>query len=116
MGRIEEARRLAEEGLERSGRRGVFMIQNASVLGFVELSVGDSVAAGERLRPLPPLLEQMGYGGPSVNRVLPNAIDALVQLGELDEARLLIARLEEQGRRLRSPYGLASVSRISKWL
>ena len=111
MGRVDEARRLAEAGLERSGRRGVFMIQNASVLGFVELSVGDAAAAGERLRPLPPLLEEMGYGEPSVNRVLPNAIDALVQLGELDEARPLIARLEEQGRRLGTPYGLATGAR-----
>ena len=111
IGRIEEARTLAEEGLERSRRRGVFMIQNASVLGFVELSVGDAATAAERLRPLPPLLEQMGYGEPSVNRVLPNAIDALVQVGELEEAVPWIARLEEQGRRLDSAYGLSTGAR-----
>jgi ATP/maltotriose-dependent transcriptional regulator MalT len=109
-GRLQEARTLAEEGLELSSG-GVFMIQNASVLGFLELSIGDVAAAAERLRPLPPLLEQMGYGDPSVNRVLPNAIDALVQLGELDEARPLVDRLEEQGRRLDSPYGLSTGDR-----
>ncbi len=109
----QEARTLAEEGLELStgGGGGAFMIQNASVLGFVELSVGDAAGAARRLRPLPPLLEQMGYGEPSVNRVLPNAIDALVQLGELDEARPLVDRLEQQGRRLDSPYGLSTAAR-----
>ena len=111
LGRAQEARSLAEEGLEVARHRGAFMIQNASVLGFVELSVGDAAAAARRLRPLPGLVEQMGYGEPSVNRVLPNAIDALVQLGELDEARSLVDRLEEQGRRLDSPYALSTGAR-----
>jgi DNA-binding CsgD family transcriptional regulator len=110
-GRVQEARAFAEEGLELSGGGGAFMIQNTSVLGFVELSVGDAAAAARRLRALPPLLERMGYGEPSVNRVLPNAIDALLQLGELDEARPWVDRLEEQGRSLDSPYALSTGAR-----
>ena len=110
-GRVQEARTLAEEGLDLSHGRGVFMIQNACALGFLELSLGDAAAAARRLRSLPPLLEQMGYGEPSHDGVLPNAIDALVQLGELDDARPLVDRLEDQGRRLDNPYGLSTGAR-----
>jgi DNA-binding CsgD family transcriptional regulator len=53
----------------------------------------------------------MGYGEPSVNRVLPNAIEALIQLGELDEARPLVAKLEERGRSLDSPWSLSTGAR-----
>jgi DNA-binding CsgD family transcriptional regulator len=107
---VEEARTLAQEAIDLSGG-GVFTIQSESVLGFLELSVGDASAAARRLRPLPPVLERMGSGDPSVGRVLPNAIDALVQLGELDEARPLVDRLEAQGRRLGNPYGLSTGAR-----
>lgn len=110
-GRAEEARALAEEGIELSGGVGVFMMQSASVLGFVELSVGDPRAAARRLLPLAKRLATMGSGEPSAGRILPNAVDALVQIGELDEARILVDRLEEQGLRLDSPYARSTGAR-----
>ena len=111
LGRVDEARMLAEEGLALSREGGVFWNQSTSVLGFVELSVGDDAAAAARLLPLARLLIRMGSGDASVSRVLPNAVDALTQLGELDEARRLVDRLEEQGRRLDSPYSLSTGAR-----
>jgi DNA-binding CsgD family transcriptional regulator len=110
-GDVAMTRKLAGRGLELVGRNGIFFVQLESVLGFLELSAGDAAAAAQHLRALPPLLERMGYGEPSVNRVLPNAIEALVQLGELDEARPLVDRLEERGRALDSPWSLSTGAR-----
>jgi DNA-binding CsgD family transcriptional regulator len=75
------------------------------------LSLGDAAAAAEHLRPLPAILDRTGYGEPSVNRVLPNAIEALVQVGELDAARPLVDQLEERGRSLDSPWSLSTGAR-----
>ncbi|HET7854822.1 MAG TPA: LuxR C-terminal-related transcriptional regulator [Gaiellaceae bacterium] len=110
-GDVETTRLLAQRGLELVPGKSIFFVQLESVLGFLELSLGDAAAAAEHLRPLPALLDRMGYGEPSVNRVLPNAIEALVQLGELDEARPLVDKLEERGRSLDSPWSLATGAR-----
>jgi DNA-binding CsgD family transcriptional regulator len=105
------ARDLAARGLELVWPESIFFVQLHSVLGFLELSLGNAAAAAGHLRPLPPILDRMGYGEPSVNRVLPNAIEALVQIGELDEARPLVDRLEERGRSLDSPWSLSTGAR-----
>ena len=110
-GDVGRTRQLAGRGLELVHGGGIFFVQLESVLGFLELSLGDAAAAAEHLRGLPPLLDRMGYGEPSVNRVLPNAIEALVQLGELDEAMPLVDKLEERGRSLDSPWSLSTGAR-----
>jgi DNA-binding CsgD family transcriptional regulator len=111
--RGEEAttRQLAQRGLELVWPKGIFFVQLHSVLGFLELSLGEAAAALEHLRPLPAILDRMGYGDPSINRVLPNTIEALVQIGELDEARPLVEQLEESGRSLGSPWSLSTGAR-----
>jgi DNA-binding CsgD family transcriptional regulator len=48
---------------------------------------------------------------PSIAGELPNAIEALVALGELDEARRLLAELEDRISRIESPWGVASARR-----
>jgi DNA-binding CsgD family transcriptional regulator len=106
LGRIEEARAGASDGLasSRAIHDEVFGAQNASVLGFLELSLGNAAAADGYLRPVADRLEELGWGEPSVYRVLPNAIEALVALGELSEARRLLRVLEERGRGARSRW------------
>ena len=110
-GEVETTRHLVGRGLELVPPEGIFFIQHESVLGFLELSLGDTKAAARHLRPLPSILDRIGYGEPSVNRVLPNAIETLVQLGELGEARPLVDKLEERGRSLDSPWSLATGAR-----
>jgi DNA-binding CsgD family transcriptional regulator len=113
LGRVEEAREAAGRGIELSERCGdeVFRLQHLSVLGFLELSVGDPGAADKILRPLAARLASSGWREPSIYGELPNAIEALVELAELDEARRLLAELKDRLRRIASPWGEASAGR-----
>ena len=109
LGRVQEARDAARRGIALSESCGdeVFPLLHLSVLGFLELSVGDPEAADRILRPLAARLA----GEPSIHGELPNAIEALVELGELEEARRLLAELEERLTRIESPWGEASAGR-----
>ena len=113
LGRVEEAREAVQRGIALSERCGdeVFRLLNVAVLGFLELSVGDAAAADRILRPLAARLEASGWREPSIYGELPNAIEALVELGELAEARRLLTDLQERASRTVSPYGEASAGR-----
>jgi DNA-binding CsgD family transcriptional regulator len=113
LGRVREAREGAERGIALSESCGdeVFRYQHLSVLGFLELSAGDPGAADRILRPLAARLASSGWREPSLYGELPNAIEALVELGELAEARRLLAELQERLERIESPWGEASAGR-----
>jgi DNA-binding CsgD family transcriptional regulator len=89
----------------------VFRLQHLAVLGFLELSLGDAAAADTILRPLAERLASSGWREPSISEELPNGIEALVELGELAEARRLLADLVERVGRIESPWGEASAGR-----
>ena len=110
IGLVDEARAAGERGLALSQRSGdvVVSAQNRAALGFLDLSVGDAVEAARWLRPL--AAEQIENG--TLDRlgdlvlvfpVVPNAIEALVLLGEIQEARDLL-RAVETGRAINSPW------------
>ena len=89
LGRVQEARDAARRGIALSESCGdeVFLLLHLSVLGFLELSVGDPEAADRILRPLAARIASSALREPSIHGELPNAIEALVELGELEEAR-----------------------------
>ncbi|OBG24608.1 AAA family ATPase [Mycobacterium sp. 852002-51057_SCH5723018] len=79
-----------------------------TVLGFLELSLGNYQAAVDAAWPL---LSQLD---PAINATeivqasfLPDAVEALIGLGRLDDAEPLIDALERNGRRLDRPWMLA---------
>src|SRR5262249_58427092 len=79
-----------------------------TVLGFLELSLGNHEAAADTLAPL---ISQLG---PEMNATeiihawfLPDAAEALIGLSRLDEAEPLIEALERNGRRLDRAWMLA---------
>jgi DNA-binding CsgD family transcriptional regulator len=113
LGRAEEARSAAERGIALSESCGdeVFRLQHLAVLGFLELSLGNAAAADRILRPLAARLASSGSREPSIYGELPNAIEALVELAELDEARRLLADLQDRVARIESPWGEASAGR-----
>jgi DNA-binding NarL/FixJ family response regulator len=113
LGHVEDAREAAERGIALSESCGdeVFRLQNLAVLGFLELSVGDAAGADRILRPLAARLASSGWREPSISGELPNAIEALVELGELGEARRLLADLQDRVSRIESPWGEASAAR-----
>ena len=113
LGRVEEARSAAERGIALSESCGdeVFRLQHVAVLGFLELSTGDAVAADEILRPLAARLSANGWREPSIFGELPNAIEALVELAELDDARRLFTDLRDRASRIDSPWAEAASAR-----
>lgn len=112
-GRVDDARRMLRSGIDYSDsiESTVWRVHHLGALGLLELSLGNLGAAREALSPLPPLLREMGLGEWSVHPVHPDAIETHVGLGELDEAAALTAELEEYGRRLDRPWGLAAAAR-----
>jgi DNA-binding CsgD family transcriptional regulator len=108
LGRVERARAAAERALALSEdqKNWIFTLLNQSVLGFLELSLGDAPAAARRLASVHDPLGELSNSG-----ILPNAIEALVAVGELGEARRLLERLEERGRTLDRAWALATGAR-----
>ncbi|MBW0115636.1 helix-turn-helix transcriptional regulator [Pseudonocardia abyssalis] len=81
-----------------------------TLLGFVELSCGDHAAVD---RHLSPLAERLLHGGfdPGLSRFVLDHVEALVALGELDRADVLLARFTAQAQALGRASSLAGATR-----
>jgi DNA-binding CsgD family transcriptional regulator len=115
LGRVEEARAAADRVSElchlNLTERSIFTILSQAVLGFLELSLGEDEAAVRFLRPLPGELAAGGFGEPSLCTALPDLIEALVDLGEVEEAKRFLLRLEQQARTTNSIWARAVAGR-----
>jgi len=112
-GDVDAARSDAEEGLRRCLRNEDILDATChrAVLGFLELSLSNPAAAMERLEPVLAFLDELGSPEPGIIPVVPDAIEALVSLGRLEEAEALLDRLERQGRTLDRPWAIATAGR-----
>jgi DNA-binding CsgD family transcriptional regulator/exonuclease VII small subunit len=112
-GDVDTARSDAEEGLRQSLRNEDMLDAscNRAVLGFLELSLSNPGAAMEHLEPTLAFLDELGSPEPGVIPCVPDAVEALVSLGRLDEAEGLVDRLERQGRTLDRPWAIATAGR-----
>jgi DNA-binding CsgD family transcriptional regulator len=109
QGRLDEAYAAATEALtigEAAGP-GVLLGRIWAVLGFIELSRDNPKAAHHWLGRVIELEETGGYDEPTVFRCDGDAVEALLELGEVDEAAALTQRLEERGRALDRAWALA---------
>lgn len=117
-GREQEARSHARAAIERAGRCGSPRLADQAVmsLGFLEASLGNNADA---LTTLQPLLARFSTG-PGTEIVsaafLPDAIEAMVSLGRLEDAEPLIDALERHGRRLDRAWMLATGARCRSML
>jgi len=112
-GNIREARVDGAEALavcERTGDRWN-EIQARATLGLLELSLGDPAAAHRWLARAAEMTERIGMREPGAFPFVPDEVEALVSLGELEAAARLTDRLEEQGRALERPLALATAAR-----
>ena len=112
-GDIAQARDLAAEALafcEQTGNVPV-VSQVLSVLGFSALSLGDYQAAVSHLDRLAEAIAAFGLGEPGIVRFIPDAVEALAAVGQLDRARSLAQELETRGMALGHPWALATGAR-----
>jgi ATP/maltotriose-dependent transcriptional regulator MalT len=76
-----------------------------TMLGFLEVSLGNYEAAIAALTPLMGMLAAVPDSTEIINAsYVPDAAEALIQLGRLDEAEPLITALERNGQRLDRPW------------
>jgi DNA-binding CsgD family transcriptional regulator len=118
LGQTEVARQAAEEGLATAERLGLRLsaLRNRSVLGFLELSLGNLAAAHRQLGPAAAAVWAIGLGEPGYLPFLPDEIEALIGLGELDQAESLLAPFEQQARALDRAWALAAGARCRAML
>ena len=113
QGRVEDARSDAELGLELCIEDDDLLDANGHrwVLGFLDLSLSDHVAAIRSLEPVIEYLDAFGAAEPGIIPCIPDAVEALISLGRRDEAEALAERLWDQGTSLDRPWARATAMR-----
>jgi DNA-binding CsgD family transcriptional regulator len=112
-GRTEVGLRDAERAVQLGGQVGMPMlgIIAAPVFGVAALSVGDASGAHERLGPFADAMSAGGPVEPGLCRYLPDEIEALTRLGELDAADALLGPFEAHAARLQRKWATATAGR-----
>jgi DNA-binding CsgD family transcriptional regulator len=113
VGDVGSARADAEEALNatRGGDSLRGELLALSALGFLELSLGDATAANGHLARAWELHQRSGIGEPAMFTFVADHVEALIELGELDQATEVLDWLEERGRALDRPWALAVSAR-----
>ena len=111
----DEARRWAAEAMERVAETGVCwdLLECRRALGTLELLGHDPGKAVEQLRPVWEHTEREGVRDPGAFPVAPELVEALVDIGELEEARVVTARLGELAEEQDHPWGRATADRCA---
>ncbi|OBG24631.1 LuxR family transcriptional regulator [Mycobacterium sp. 852002-51057_SCH5723018] len=119
-GREHDARRDADEALvvgERCDSPGLVTLWPTTTLAFLDVSLGHYDTALSTLEPLLRAFNEASEGTEIfVAPFLPDAVEALIGLGRLDDAEPLVAALERNGRRLDRPWMLAVGARCRAML
>jgi DNA-binding CsgD family transcriptional regulator len=108
LGRIEEARGWAENGLAIAEEE--WSVLTLGALGRLELALGELEAAGGYLRELPARLLSLGYSDPTVP-LWADAIETLIALGDLDRALPCLEPYETHAQSIHSPLAIAGAAR-----
>jgi DNA-binding CsgD family transcriptional regulator len=118
-GHESQARRDVGEAIGPVSRSGSQVLKGWTVaaLGFLEVSLGNYQAA---LTALDPVLGRV-IAAPEATEIwgagfLPDAVEAMIQVGRLADAEALISMLERNGRRLDRPWMLAVGARCRAML
>jgi DNA-binding CsgD family transcriptional regulator len=112
-GDVDRARSATEEGLRLAdlATDTRLTIRLFATGGFIELSCGDATGAHSSLAHARELAAAAGYGEPAMFRFAADGIEALLALGDVEEAERQTAELEAQGLRLDRPWARATGAR-----
>jgi DNA-binding CsgD family transcriptional regulator len=86
-------------------------VQNLSVLGFLDLALGDASGARRHLEAARDLVSSAGVREPAVFRFVPDLVEALVGEGRLEEADEWTAWLGGRARATGRPWSGAAAAR-----
>jgi len=113
LGRIDEARDAAQRGLELAEHTGhwLYVIGNLAALGALELSLDNPGAASAALQRAWELMSDGGVESPGRFPVLPDLVDALVAVGDLDHAATVAREQRRIARVLDRPWARALAAR-----
>lgn len=113
QGDEEGCRADAAQAMGIAGERAIAVarIHALWALGVLELSLGHAEEVARLLPPHRQRLVAAGVGEPGSVRFVPDEIEALVALGQADEAETLLEWLEERGRTLDRASALAAAAR-----
>jgi DNA-binding CsgD family transcriptional regulator len=112
-GLVDESRERAHGALAQAESAGIeaAVAGYRWVLGFLELSEDNATAALSHLRAARRTRELGGHDEPGQMWELPDLLDALVAVGELDEAEAIAGAAEERARSLDRAWALALSAR-----
>jgi len=119
LGRVDEVRRDVADALAASERCSSHRLAEWPMtnLGFLEVSLGNYDAALKALTPLIAKLESMPASTEIVAAsFIPDAVEAMIAVGRLDDAEKVINVLESNGRRLDRAWMLAVGARSRSML
>ena len=112
LGLADEARATAEHGIAHAQENSfeLFRIMITGVLGRLELALGNLETAGGYLRELPERFLAGGVNDPTAP-LWADAIETLIALGELEQARAYLEPYESNAQRLGSALARAGAAR-----
>jgi DNA-binding CsgD family transcriptional regulator len=115
LGLVDEAARLANEAIERSEASGCRwdLLESLRGRGITALLAHEPERAAESLRAVWEHTRGEGIDQPGVFPVAPELVEALVELGELEEAAAVTERLRELSEEQEHPWGLATAKRCA---
>jgi DNA-binding CsgD family transcriptional regulator len=110
-GDLDRARELAAAGRGLAERQRALLGGLQATCGIVELWSGDATAAVELFEAADRIATKAGWVDPGIRWWRDEHIEALLELGRLDDAVDVLAELESLATRLQRPWALAQVTR-----
>lgn len=113
LGRLAEARDLAEDDLASDETLGydTAVALHLRSLGFTELAAGNLDAAAVHFLRAITISRETGIREPAIMRLHPDAVTAMVAVGNLDEANRLTAELDASVQRNQLPWATVMAAR-----
>jgi DNA-binding CsgD family transcriptional regulator len=113
LGDVDAAIGAAERTLSLARPIGAFwtVMRSESALGLLELSAGRDAAALDHLLPLLEERQGVSLHKSLVARTLSSAVEALIGVGDLERAAILVGQLEEHARAMPVPSAIAAAGR-----
>jgi DNA-binding CsgD family transcriptional regulator len=111
LGNVGRARETIESRLAEIEGNPMAVALYLRVVGLLELSLGEPTAAARHLSGALTAAESCGIREPAVYRIHADLVEALIAVGDLERAELVLGEFEARGEASRIPWSLATSAR-----